>query len=96
MGAVSSAWKSSCLLSNGSLVRVQHGSPRTRPSPRTGSALRGAGGLAPHASVSQTQSPTEMMLMKRLLSGNEAVARGAWEAGVKVAAAYPAHPAPRS
>jgi indolepyruvate ferredoxin oxidoreductase alpha subunit len=32
------------------------------------------------------------MLMKRLLSGNEAVARGAWEAGVKVASAYPGTP----
>ena len=30
--------------------------------------------------------------MKKLLSGNEAVARGAWEAGVKVAAAYPGTP----
>jgi indolepyruvate ferredoxin oxidoreductase, alpha subunit len=30
--------------------------------------------------------------VKRLLSGNEAVARGAWEAGVKVAAAYPGTP----
>ncbi len=30
--------------------------------------------------------------MKRLLSGNEAVARGAWEAGVAVAAAYPGTP----
>ncbi len=30
--------------------------------------------------------------MKRLLSGNEAVARGAWEAGVVVAAAYPGTP----
>jgi indolepyruvate ferredoxin oxidoreductase, alpha subunit len=30
--------------------------------------------------------------MKRLLSGNEAVARGAWEAGVKVASAYPGTP----
>ncbi len=30
--------------------------------------------------------------MKRLLSGNEAVARGAWEAGVLVAAAYPGTP----
>ena len=30
--------------------------------------------------------------MKRLLSGNEAVARGAWEAGVKVAAGYPGTP----
>jgi indolepyruvate ferredoxin oxidoreductase alpha subunit len=26
---------------------------------------------------------------KRLLSGNEAIARGAYEAGVKVASAYP-------
>jgi indolepyruvate ferredoxin oxidoreductase, alpha subunit len=30
--------------------------------------------------------------MKRLLSGNEAVARGAWEAGVVLAAAYPGTP----
>jgi indolepyruvate ferredoxin oxidoreductase alpha subunit len=30
--------------------------------------------------------------MKRLLSGNEAVARGAWEAGVTVASAYPGTP----
>jgi indolepyruvate ferredoxin oxidoreductase alpha subunit len=30
--------------------------------------------------------------MKRLLSGNEAVARGAWEAGVLVASAYPGTP----
>ena len=30
--------------------------------------------------------------MKRMLSGNEAVARGSWEAGVKVAAAYPGTP----
>ncbi len=30
--------------------------------------------------------------MKRLLSGNEAVARGAWEAGVQVASAYPGTP----
>ncbi len=30
--------------------------------------------------------------MKRVLSGNEAIARGAWEAGVHVAAAYPGTP----
>ncbi len=30
--------------------------------------------------------------MKRLLSGNEAVAHGAWEAGVRVAAGYPGTP----
>ncbi len=30
--------------------------------------------------------------MKKLLSGNEAIARGAWEAGVKVATAYPGTP----
>lgn len=30
--------------------------------------------------------------MKRLLTGNEAVARGAWEAGLHVAAAYPGTP----
>jgi indolepyruvate ferredoxin oxidoreductase alpha subunit len=30
--------------------------------------------------------------MRRILSGNEAIARGAWEAGVHVAAAYPGTP----
>ena len=30
--------------------------------------------------------------MKQLLSGNEAIARGAWEAGVEVATAYPGTP----
>ena len=30
--------------------------------------------------------------MKRLLSGNEAIAQGAWEAGVRVACAYPGTP----
>ena len=30
--------------------------------------------------------------MQQVLSGNEAIARGAWEAGVKVAAAYPGTP----
>jgi len=30
--------------------------------------------------------------MRRILSGNEALARGAWEAGVQVAAAYPGTP----
>ncbi|MGD8398987.1 MAG: thiamine pyrophosphate-dependent enzyme, partial [Anaerolineae bacterium] len=30
--------------------------------------------------------------MKRLMSGNEAVARGAWEAGITVASAYPGTP----
>ena len=29
---------------------------------------------------------------KVILSGNEAVARGAWEAGVKIATAYPGTP----
>ena len=29
---------------------------------------------------------------RRFMSGNEAVARGAWEAGCKVAAAYPGTP----
>jgi len=32
------------------------------------------------------------MLMKEILSGNEAIARGAFEAGVKVASAYPGTP----
>ncbi|MDR0818561.1 MAG: 4Fe-4S binding protein [Oscillospiraceae bacterium] len=31
-------------------------------------------------------------MQKQILSGNEAVARGAWEAGVRVAAAYPGTP----
>ena len=31
-------------------------------------------------------------LVKRLLSGNEALARGAWEAGVLVASGYPGTP----
>ncbi len=31
-------------------------------------------------------------MAKELLSGNEAIARGAWEAGVKLAAAYPGTP----
>ena len=30
--------------------------------------------------------------MKRILQGNEAIARGAWEAGVKVGCAYPGTP----
>ena len=30
--------------------------------------------------------------MKKLFTGNEAVARGAWEAGVKFASAYPGTP----
>ena len=30
--------------------------------------------------------------MKQLLSGNEAIARGIWEAGIKVASAYPGTP----
>ena len=30
--------------------------------------------------------------MKTLMSGNEAIARGAWEAGIEVATAYPGTP----
>ena len=30
--------------------------------------------------------------MKTLMSGNEAIARGAWEAGVRFASAYPGTP----
>ena len=30
--------------------------------------------------------------MKEIMQGNSAIARGAWEAGVKVAAAYPGTP----
>ncbi len=33
-----------------------------------------------------------MVKTRKLLTGNEAIARGAWEAGVKVAAAYPGTP----
>lgn len=32
------------------------------------------------------------MAEKKLMLGNEALARGAWEAGVKVSAAYPGTP----
>jgi indolepyruvate ferredoxin oxidoreductase, alpha subunit len=32
------------------------------------------------------------MAMKRVMTGNEAIARGAWEAGVRVASAYPGTP----
>jgi len=32
------------------------------------------------------------MLVKKLMTGNEAIARGAWEAGLHVAAAYPGTP----
>ena len=32
------------------------------------------------------------MHMKKILQGNEAIARGAWEAGVTIAAAYPGTP----
>lgn len=31
-------------------------------------------------------------MVKRFLSGDEAVARGAWESGVRVATAYPGTP----
>jgi indolepyruvate ferredoxin oxidoreductase alpha subunit len=34
----------------------------------------------------------EVTVVKKLLSGNEAVARGAWEAGIRVASAYPGTP----
>ena len=34
----------------------------------------------------------EVKEVKQLLSGNEAIARGAWEAGVVVASAYPGTP----
>ena len=33
-----------------------------------------------------------IFIMKQLLSGNEAIARGIWEAGIKVASAYPGTP----
>ena len=35
---------------------------------------------------------TEKAVQKEILSGNEAIARGAWEAGVKLASAYPGTP----
>lgn len=34
-------------------------------------------------------------MMKKLMLGNEAVARGAYEAGVSVVSSYPAHRVPR-
>ncbi len=43
---------------------------------------------APEAAVSSTQANKDV----RPLTGNEAIARGAWEAGVRVAAAYPGTP----
>ena len=39
------------------------------------------------------QLPTSPAAQRLLLSGNEAVARGVWEAGTRVAAAYPGTPA---
>lgn len=33
--------------------------------------------------------------MKHLMSGNEATARGVYEAGIKICSAYPGTPAPR-
>lgn len=36
------------------------------------------------------------MSKKELLLGNEAVARGLYEAGVRVVSSYPEHPAPKS
>ena len=32
------------------------------------------------------------MEVKKIMTGNEAIARGAWEAGLHVAAAYPGTP----
>ncbi len=43
-------------------------------------------------SVSQDFDCRILGPMRQLLSGNEAIARGAWEAGVEVAAAYPGTP----
>lgn len=42
-----------------------------------------------HASL---EAPAQEVAPLRPLTGNEAIARGAWEAGVKVAAAYPGTP----
>ncbi|MCE5255093.1 MAG: indolepyruvate ferredoxin oxidoreductase subunit alpha [Actinomycetia bacterium] len=39
-----------------------------------------------------SKTETETMDAVQILSGNEAIARGAWEAGVKLAAAYPGTP----
>jgi len=42
--------------------------------------------------MSLMREPTTETLPTRALMGNEAIARGAWEAGVRVAAAYPGTP----
>jgi indolepyruvate ferredoxin oxidoreductase alpha subunit len=42
--------------------------------------------------VSETKPMIGGKIVKRILSGNEAVARGAWEAGCKVASGYPGTP----
>jgi indolepyruvate ferredoxin oxidoreductase alpha subunit len=44
------------------------------------------------SAVVQAAAPTSRANGLRPLTGNEAIARGAWEAGVKVAAAYPGTP----
>ena len=44
--------------------------------------------VKPQKAVPELEKPQE----KRPLTGNEAIARGAWEAGVRVAAAYPGTP----
>jgi indolepyruvate ferredoxin oxidoreductase alpha subunit len=44
-----------------------------------------------HGSVEAAARPRQV-LEQRPLTGNEAIARGAWEAGVRVAAAYPGTP----
>jgi len=48
------------------------------------------GGWVVHASLETT--PGQQAAPLRPLTGNEAIARGAWEAGVRVAAAYPGTP----
>ena len=45
-----------------------------------------------HAVVDAAERSPEKAKNVRPLTGNEAIARGAWEAGVKVAAAYPGTP----
>ena len=58
-------------------------------SERPGIGQRGIAGM--HKALDSVERPAGANGM-RPLTGNEAIARGAWEAGVKVAAAYPGTP----
>ena len=40
----------------------------------------------------EKEGKTQEAIMEKILQGNYAIARGAWEAGVKIACAYPGTP----